>query len=169
MASNPFPSPYEEFIYKSRYARWREEDNRRESWDETVKRLVDFYGQKILENNKIGLPLEDLDELYTAIYNLEVMPSMRAMMTAGPALDRCNVAAYNCAYLPVDSPRSFDEGMYILLCGTGVGFSVESKYVNQLPRISEEFNDTDTVITVADSKEGWARSLRELVSQNHCR
>ena len=164
MASNPFPSPYEEFIYKSRYARWREEDNRRESWDETVKRLVDFYGQKILENNKIGLPLEDLDELYTAIYNLEVMPSMRAMMTAGPALDRCNVAAYNCAYLPVDSPRSFDEGMYILLCGTGVGFSVESKYVNQLPRISEEFNDTDTVITVADSKEGWAKGLRELIS-----
>jgi ribonucleoside-diphosphate reductase alpha chain len=106
----------------------------------------------------------DQMDLYNAIYNLEVMPSMRAMMTAGPALDRCNVAAYNCAYLPVDSLRSFDEGMYILMCGTGVGFSVENKYVNQLPRIAEEFNDSDTVIVVGDSKEGWSRSFRELIS-----
>jgi ribonucleoside-diphosphate reductase alpha chain len=95
---------------------------------------------------------------------MEVMPSMRAMMTAGPALDRCNVGAYNCAYLPVDSPRSFDEAMYILMCGTGVGFSVEEKYVSQLPRITENFNDTDTVIVVADSKEGWATAFRELVT-----
>jgi len=104
------------------------------------------------------------EQLWNAIRNMEVMPSMRAMMTAGPALDRCNVGAYNCAYLPVDSPRSFDEAMYILMCGTGVGFSVEEKYVSQLPRITEEFSDTDTTIVVADSKEGWAKSFRELLT-----
>lgn len=155
---NPFPSPYEEFIYKSRYSRWIEEENRRENWDETVDRLVDYYYKAI---GKRDVLLEDVRE---AIYNLEVMPSMRALMTAGPALDRCNVAAYNCAYLPVDSPRSFDEAMYILLCGTGVGYSVEKKYIDQLPKISEEFERTPTTITVADSKEGWAKSFRELVS-----
>lgn len=159
--SNPFPSPYEEFIYKSRYARWLEGDNRRENWDETVTRLIEYYQNRVVETAGECPPL---GELYDAIYNLEVMPSMRAMMTAGPALDRCHVAAYNCAYLPVDSPRSFDEGMYILMCGTGVGFSVENKYVDQLPRISEEFTRTDSVINVADSKEGWARALRELIS-----
>ena len=104
------------------------------------------------------------DELKDAILSLEVMPSMRAMMTSGPALDRCNVGAYNCAYLPVDSPRSFDEAMYILMCGTGVGFSVEEKYVSQLPRITEEFEDTNTCIVVEDSKEGWAKSFRELLT-----
>jgi ribonucleoside-diphosphate reductase alpha chain len=103
-------------------------------------------------------------ELQGAIHDMEVMPSMRAMMTAGPALDRCNVGAYNCAYLPVDSPRSFDEAMYILMCGTGVGFSVEEKYVSQLPRITETFGDTDTTIVVEDSKEGWAKSFRELLT-----
>ena len=103
-------------------------------------------------------------ELGNAIYNLEVLPSMRALMTAGPALERSNVAGYNCAYLPVDSPRSFDETFYILMCGTGVGYSVESKYTNELPRISETFETTDTVIRVADSKEGWAKSLREIIS-----
>jgi ribonucleoside-triphosphate reductase (thioredoxin) len=105
-----------------------------------------------------------MQELYNGIVNMEVMPSMRAMMTAGPALDRCNVGAYNCAYLPVDSPRSFDEAMYILMCGTGVGFSVEEKYTSQLPRISEHFDNTDTTIVVADSKEGWAKSFRELIT-----
>jgi ribonucleoside-diphosphate reductase alpha chain len=107
---------------------------------------------------------KELNEIHDAIYNLDVMPSMRAMMTAGPALDRCHVAAYNCAYLPVDSPRSFDEAMYILLCGTGVGFSVEKKYIDQLPRVSEVFEDSGTSIRVADSKEGWAKALRELIS-----
>lgn len=157
----PFPTIFESFIYKSRYARWREEDKRRENWDETVERLVQYYLNHI---NHAGNDGNLYELLYAAVYNLEVMPSMRAMMTAGPALDRCHVPAYNCAYLPVDSPRAFDETMYILMNGTGVGYSVESKYVNQLPRISEEFTDTDTVITVADSKEGWAKSLRELVS-----
>lgn len=156
--SNPFPSLYEEVIYKSRYAKWIDKENRRENWDETVGRLVQYYSEAV------GLDTDTAYDLYTAIYNLEVMPSMRALMTAGPALDRCNVAAYNCAYLPVDSPRSFDEAMYILMCGTGVGFSVENKYVENLPKISEQFEDTNTVIRVADSKEGWAKAFRELVS-----
>lgn len=158
--SNPFPSLYEEVIYKSRYAKWIDEEKRRENWDETVLRLVDYYSLQIGDK----LSEEVFEDLYNAIYNLEVMPSMRALMTAGPALDRCNVAAYNCAYLPVDSPRSFDEAMYILMCGTGVGFSVENKYVENLPKISEQFEDTNTVIRVADSKEGWAKAFRELVS-----
>lgn len=158
---SPFPSVYEEFIYKSRYARWIEEESRRENWDETVTRLVDFYQSACKDGVVDG---ETRETLYDAIYNLEVMPSMRALMTAGPALERCNVAGYNCAYLPVDSPRSFDEAMYILLNGTGVGYSVEGKYTDELPRISEQFERTDTRIVVADSKEGWAKSFRELIS-----
>lgn len=157
---DPFPSTYEKFIYKSRYARWLDGEKRREEWSETVQRLVNYYGEV---TNWVGKENEWL-EIYTAIHNLETMPSMRSLMTAGDALNRNHVASYNCAYLPVDSPRSFDEAMLILMCGTGVGFSVENKYVDQLPRISEEFVDTDTVVTVGDSKEGWARSLRELVS-----
>lgn len=155
---NPFPSVYEEFIYKSRYARWLEDEKRRENWDETVNRLVTYY---VEQQPKLD---PEYHTLFDAIYNLEVMPSMRALMTAGPALDRCHVPAYNCAYLPVDSPRSFDEAMYILMCGTGVGYSVENKYIDQLPRISEHFERTDTVIAVHDSKEGWAKALRELIS-----
>lgn len=160
--SNPFATPYQEVIFKSRYARWLDTENRRENWDETVNRLVGYY-QFLGNKDKIFFD-EDYKLLFDAIYNLEVMPSMRALMTAGPAMDRCHVPAYNCAYLPVDSPRSFDETMYILMCGTGVGFSVEDDYVRQLPRISEEFADTDTIIRVADSKEGWAKSFRELIS-----
>jgi len=155
-----FKDLYTSFIYKSRYARWLEEEKRRENWDETVKRLVDYYGKQTNWAGTIG----DWEEIYQAIYDFEVMPSMRAMMTAGETLDRCHVPAYNCAYLPVDSPRSFDEAMYILMCGTGVGYSVEGKYVDQLPRISEQFIHTDTCIVVGDSKEGWARAFRELIS-----
>jgi ribonucleoside-diphosphate reductase alpha chain len=154
---------YQKYIHTSRYARWRDDLGRRETWEETVDRLMDYYKARVF-----GLAsrqsFHEFREVRDAIFNLEVMPSMRCMMTAGPALDRCNVAAYNCAYLPVDSPRSFDEAMYILLCGTGVGFSVEEKYVSQLPRIAEAFDETDTTIVVGDSKEGWAKSLRELVS-----
>jgi len=158
-------SLYSQFIHKSRYARWIEKEGRRENWDETVARLCDYYFA-VYEGSCKSEAEEDAvyGRLYAAIYNLEVMPSMRALMTAGPALDRCHVPAYNCAYLPVDSPRSFDEAMYILMCGTGVGYSVENKYVEQLPKISEEFAETDTVIKVADSKEGWAKAFRELVS-----
>lgn len=151
---------YTTYIYKSRYSRWLEDENRRENWHETVKRLVDCYGKQTNWAGNVG----DWTDMYEAIHDLDVMPSMRALMTAGPALERCHVPAYNCAYLPVDSPRSFDEAMYILLCGTGVGFSVESKYIDQLPRISESFERTDTCLVVADSKEGWARAFRELVS-----
>jgi ribonucleoside-triphosphate reductase len=149
---------YQKFIHASRYARFRDDLGRRETWEETVVRLVEYYQ----EHAKLNY--DERVELMEAILNMEVMPSMRAMMTAGPALDRCNVGAYNCAYLPVDSPRSFDEAMYILMCGTGVGFSVEEKYVCQLPRITEHFDDTDTVIVVADSKEGWAKSFREIIT-----
>ncbi len=172
---DPLEDNFQKFIHKSRYARWLDEENRRENWDETVKRLVGYYEKKVADiryaidpedaGGVLGTPYpKDIDKIYNAIYNLDVMPSMRAMMTAGPALDRCHVPAYNCAYLTVDSPRAFDEAMYILMCGTGVGYSVENKYVEQLPRISEEFSESSSVIHVGDSKEGWAKSLRELVS-----
>lgn len=159
--SNPFPSSYEEFIFKSRYAKWIEKDNRREDWGETVRRLVDYYCYTCPNSEAVT---EVWSELYEAIYNLQVMPSMRALMTAGPAMDRCHVPAYNCAYMTVDSPRAFDECMYILMCGTGVGYSVEKMYVHKLPVVAETFEETPSVIHVADSKEGWARSLRELVA-----
>ena len=149
---------YQRFIATSRYARWLDDKGRRESWDETVERYTDFFEQRQLITEAEGV------ELFNKICKLEVMPSMRALMTAGPALERCNVAGYNCAYLPVDSPRSFDEAMYILLCGTGVGFSVERDSVTKLPVVPEEFEHTDFVITVGDSKEGWAQGLRDLIS-----
>lgn len=158
MRNSPFTTPYQEVIFKSRYAKWLEEENRRENWDETVNRLICYY------QKQVGLTDEETKELFNSVYNLEVMPSMRALMTAGPALDRCHVPAYNCAYLPVDSPRSFDEAMYVLMCGTGVGFSVESDYVKLLPVVAEQFEPSNTIINVDDSKEGWSRAFRELVS-----
>ena len=149
---------YSTFIAASRYARWLPEEGRRESWPETVLRYTNFWV------NRNQLTIDEASELKAAIENLEVMPSMRCLMTAGPALERDNVAGFNCSYLPIDHPRAFDELMYILLCGTGVGFSVERQYVAKLPEVSEEFYDTDTVISVADSKIGWAKSTRELIS-----
>ena len=143
------------FIATSRYSRWRDEDQRRETWDEVVTRYLDFF------EDKLG---DDRPWLADMIYNLKVMPSMRALMTAGPALERNNVAGYNCAYMPVDSPRAFDESMFVLMCGTGVGFSVEQKFVDKLPIVNEHFEKTGTTIHVGDSKEGWARALRELIS-----
>lgn len=150
-------TPYQEVIHKSRYARYLDKEGRRETWEETVQRLIKYYSQ--VDNDQ-----SVMQELKQAILDMEVMPSMRCMMTAGPALDRCNVGAYNCAYLPVDSPRSFDEAMYILLNGAGVGYSVEERYVSQLPRISEHFEYSDSTIVVGDSKEGWCRGFRELVT-----
>ena len=123
---------YQKFIAISRYARWIDEENRRETWEETVQRYVDYITEKV----KGHLPKQ---QIIDAITKLEVMPSMRALMTAGPALERDNTAGYNCSYLPVDDPKAFDEAMYILLCGTGVGFSVERQYVNQLPEIPLNF------------------------------
>ena len=147
---------YQKFIAISRYARWLPNENRRETWEETVSRYVDFMSLKV----KGHLPVQQIKD---AITKLEVMPSMRALMTAGLALERDNTAGYNCSYLPVDDPKSFDEAMYILLCGTGVGFSVERQYVNQLPEIPQAIEQVDTVIKVQDSKEGWARALRKLI------
>ena len=150
------PTDYQNFIAVSRYARWMEEEGRRETWEETVQRYVDYMTEKV----KGHLPKQ---QIFDAIHKLEVMPSMRALMTAGPALERDNTAGYNCSYMPVDDPKSFDEAMYILLCGTGVGFCVERQYVNQLPEIPNKLEDVDTVIHVQDSKEGWARALRKLI------
>lgn len=148
---------YQRFIHLSRYARWVDEKNRRETWEETVARYCDYWAAKYPET----YPRK---RVYEAIVNMKVMPSMRALMTAGPALDRDNMAGYNCSFIAVDHPRAFDEIMYILMCGTGVGFSVEQWAVGQLPVVAEEFHNTDTKINIADSKQGWASSYRELVS-----
>ena len=152
------PTDYQNFIATSRYARWLDDEGRRETWGETVSRYVDYM------HNKVKFSKQDKDDIEQAILGLEVMPSMRALMTAGEALDRDNTAGYNCSYLPVDDPKSFDEAMYILLCGTGVGFSVEREYINKLPDVPEKLFKSDTTIVVKDSKEGWAKGLRQLIA-----
>lgn len=159
-----FPTLFQEIIYKSRYARWREDLKRREEWPETVARYFDFFEERLQEKNGFKLKKELRKELEEAILSLKVMPSMRALMTAGPALERCNVAGFNCSYLPIDHPRAFDEILYVLMCGTGVGFSVEHKDVDKLPVINEHFEDSSTVIVVDDSKQGWAKGLREMIA-----
>lgn len=161
--SNMLPTLYQEFIYKSRYAKWLWEENRRENWDETVARYFNFFDEHIKENCNYSVTPEDRKQLEDAVLNLEIMPSMRCLMTAGEALKRENVAGYNCSYVAVDSPRSFDEILYVLMNGTGVGFSVESKFVDQLPVVADDFHPTDTTISVADSKLGWAKALKELI------
>lgn len=152
------PTIYQQYIHQSRYARYRDDLKRRETWEETVDRYLDFF--------KGRFPKKDIPwgELRDAILKLEVMPSMRCLMTAGPALEKDNVAGYNCSYMPIDNIKSFDELMYILMCGTGVGFSVESRYVNKLPEVPEELHDTDTTIIFHDSKIGWAKGYREFLS-----
>ena len=162
--SNSLPTSYQQFIHKSRYARWIEEENRRENWNETVARYVSFMEKSLKENHNYNISKTDKSTITEYITNLSVMPSMRAMMTAGEALERDNVCGYNCSYLPVDSPRSFDEAMYILMCGTGVGFSVERENVDKLPVVSESMQKSDVVIVVDDSKMGWAKSYRELIA-----
>jgi len=149
---------YQQFIHKSRYARWIPEHSRRETWSETVFRYVSFW------RDREQITVKEGQKLYDAIHNLEVMPSMRCMMTAGKALDKDNVAGFNCSYLHIDSPRSFDELMYVLMCGTGVGFSVERNFINKLPEIAESFHQTDSLIVVSDSKIGWASAFRELIA-----
>ena len=149
---------YQQYIHKSRYARYLPDEQRRESWEETVNRYLDFW----VEREK--LTTKEAKDIFKQISNMEVMPSMRALMTAGEALDRDNVAGFNCAYLPIDHPKAFDEMMYVLMCGTGVGFSVERQYIQKLPEVAEELHATDTVIHVTDSKIGWAKSYRELIS-----
>lgn len=161
--SNQLPTDYQTFIATSRYARWLEDKGRRENWGETVGRYI---------TNVVNTPLDVSDEsigtlidtIEQAILSLEVTPSMRAMMTAGPAAMRDNTCMYNCSYLPIDDPKSFDEAMFILLCGTGVGFSVERQYVSKLPDVPDQLFPSDTTVVVKDSKEGWAKAYRQVLS-----
>ena len=165
MGSNYLPTEYQSFIHLSRYSRWLEEEGRRETWSETVNRLVTFFKFHVQENVKAKVPSSTWLMLEESILSLEVMPSMRALMSSGKALERENIAGYNCSYIPIDNPKAFDEVLYILMNGTGVGFSVERQYVSGLPTIpNREFEQTDDVISVADSKEGWARAFRDLIS-----
>ena len=173
--NNYLPTDYQSFIATSRYARWIDSENRRENWGETVGRYInnvvvpkisescedtgDSYHALITDDQQ-----KTLSSIRDAILNLEVMPSMRALMTAGPALERDNTAGYNCSYLPVDDPKSFDEAMFILLCGTGVGFSVERQYISKLPEVPDQMFKSETIVVVKDSKEGWAKALRQLIS-----
>jgi len=161
---NYLPTDYQNFIALSRYARWKDDEQRRETWSETVDRYFDYMENHLKKKHGYTLTKALREKLNDSILSLGTMPSMRALMTAGVALDRCHVAGYNCSYIPVDSPRSFDECMYILMCGTGVGFSVERENVDKLPTVNEHFEKSTTVITVADSRPGWARALRELIA-----
>jgi ribonucleoside-triphosphate reductase len=157
-------TPYNTFIAKSRYSRFLDDKNRREHWGETVARYFDFMEKHLATKQNYKLTTELRKELQEAVTNLDVVPSMRAVMTAGQALERQNVAAFNCSYLPIDDPKAFDEAMYILLCGTGVGFSVEQQYVTKLPEVPDQLFPSQTSIVVSDSKEGWAKSLRQLIA-----
>lgn len=157
MQNKDFETDYQTFIHRSRYARWLDDKGRRETWEETVTRYCDFWLARF--------PNEfPYDEIHQAIYTLDVVPSMRALMTAGPALERDNIAGYNCSYVPIDDPRAWDEIMYVLMNGTGVGYSVERQCIAKLPAVAEELHDTETVIKVGDSKAGWAGALRQLIS-----
>ncbi len=158
--NNYLPTDYQAFIHTSRYARWLETEQRRESWSETVSRYITNVIEPKLKGKDLS---ETLGNIYDAILSLDVMPSMRAMMTAGAAAERDNICMYNCSYLHVDHPYAFDEAMFILLCGTGVGFSVERQFISKLPEVPELF-DSDTTIVVKDSKEGWAKSYRQLLA-----
>jgi ribonucleoside-diphosphate reductase alpha chain len=157
------PTDYQTFIHKSRYARWLEGVGRRENWDETIDRYLVHITKHLVDTCSYSVPKALQEELRSAIATQLIMPSMRAMQTAGPALDRCNVSAYNCAYIPIDNVRSFDEALYILMAGTGVGYSVEQLLTNKLPVVSSDFDESATTIIVADSKTGWAQGLRELL------
>lgn len=154
--SNP---DYSKYVHASRYARYRDDLSRRETWDETVQRLEDFWKEQLPKEQH-----KKLSKVIKAVHSMDIMPSMRSLMTAGPALQRDHVAGYNCCYLPVDNQRAFDELMYILMCGTGVGFSVERQYVSKLPEVAETFHDTDSVVSFADSRIGWASGYRELIA-----
>jgi|TARA_E500000318_G_scaffold20239_1_gene20844 ribonucleoside-triphosphate reductase len=162
--NNYLPTDYQNFIALSRYARWKEDEQRRETWPETVGRYFDYMSDHLSKKHSYNLKDGLRNELEEAVLTQQIMPSMRALMTAGPALDRCHVGGYNCSYIPVDSPRAFDECMYILMCGTGVGFSVERNNIDKLPIVNEAFHKTDTVIKVGDSRPGWAKSLREMIA-----
>ena len=163
MSNNQLPTSYQEFIHLSRYSRWLPEEGRREIWGETVGRYFDYFTDHLKEMCNYDLPSKLRNELEEAVLGQRVMPSMRCLMTAGEALRRENIAGYNCSYVAVNRVQSFDEILYILMNGTGVGFSVERQYISELPAVAEEFFMSDTVITVADSKMGWAKAFKELV------
>lgn len=158
MGNNYLPTDYQSFIGISRYARWLEEQGRRENWGETVGR----YMENVVA--PLTFDLNVYEAIEQAILSLDIMPSMRAVMTAGPALDRDNTAGYNCSYMPVDDPKAFDEAMFILLCGTGVGFSVERQFISKLPEVPENMFQSETTVVVKDSKEGWAKALRQVIA-----
>lgn len=155
---------YQSFIAKSRYCRFVPEKGRREHWNETVARYFDFMEKHLLKNHSYVLTKELRKELEDSVVGLETMPSMRALMTAGPALERTHVAGFNCAFTVVDDPKAFDEACYVLLCGTGVGFSVERQYVSKMPEVPDTLYKSETCVVVADSKEGWAKSLRQVIA-----
>lgn len=157
-------SVYQSVIFKSRYARWHAEEGRRENWDETIDRYFDFFEKHLKKQTNYNLTSELRKELSEAIFNLQVLPSMRCLMTAGSALERDNVAGYNCSFVAIDHPHTFDEIMYVLMCGTGVGFTVERNSVDKLPTINDTFHETPTTIVVPDSRLGWASSYRELIN-----
>jgi ribonucleoside-diphosphate reductase alpha chain len=161
--SNHLPSLYQQFIHLSRYSRWLPEEGRRETWDETVDRYFNFFKEHLMEQHNYTCPPVVIDELHEAVMSLSVMPSMRCLMTAGEALRKENIAGYNCSYVAVDRLQAFDEILYVLMNGTGVGFSVERQHINRLPKVSEALYNTDTIIKVKDSKLGWAKAYRELV------
>jgi ribonucleoside-diphosphate reductase alpha chain len=161
--NNYLPTEYQSFIHLSRYSRWQPELGRRETWDETVSRYFDFFTEHLKEQCDFDLDPKDRKRLEESVLSLNTMPSMRCLMTAGEALKRENIAGYNCSYIAVDSPRAFDEILYILMNGTGVGFSVERQDVAKLPVVADELHPTDTTIIVPDSKLGWAKSLKELI------
>ena len=161
--SNQLPTQYQQFIHLSRYSRWLPEEGRRESWNETVTRYFDFFTEHLNDMCNYTLDKKTRDELEDAVLSTKVMPSMRCMMTAGEALKRENIAGYNCSYVAVDRVQAFDEILYILMNGTGVGFSVERQYTSKLPEVAEEFYMSDTMILVADSKLGWAKAFKELI------
>jgi ribonucleoside-diphosphate reductase alpha chain len=163
MTTHQLPTLYQQYIHLSRYSRYRYDVKRRETWEETVNRYFDFFQQHLEEQCGYKIPAGLKTQLTDSVLNLEVMPSMRCLMTAGEALRRENIAGYNCSFVAIETPRAFDEILYILMNGTGVGFSVERQMVNEMPRIADDFHETETTIVVADSKLGWAKALKELV------
>ena len=162
------PSLYQEIIAYSRYSKYLPDLKRRETWEETVDRLITYLKSKtnlsinITHGDEVDDPI--YEELREAILNLEVMSSMRLMMSAGEACDRDNIAAYNCSYLAVNNKRAFSEALYILMNGTGVGFSCERQEVAKLPTIPETIKDTDDLLIIGDSKLGWAKAYKKLIS-----
>jgi len=163
MAAHQLPTLYQQYIHLSRYSRYRYDVKRRETWEETVSRYFDFFEEHLKQQCEYKLPTGLKIQLKDAVLNLDIMPSMRCLMTAGEALSRENIAGYNCSFVAIETPRAFDEILYILMNGTGVGFSVERQMVNEMPRVADDFHDTETTIVVSDSKLGWAKALKELI------